>query len=337
MGMSKSDSVRPDRVVGDGDGVASAAAPPGASDVCGERIPIDRLDERLGSLRLSRPNLCRAMTDSLARYGQLSAVLAADIGDALCVVDGFKRLVAARKLGWPTLRVQTRHLSEQASVAALFSLNQVSCGLTDLEQARIVWHLHRQLGMTQVEVGQLLGRGKAWVCRRLSLIERLDEDVQRDIQVGLLSVTTGRELARLPRGNQAEVAATICRDGLTTREASALVTQFAETGDRAGQRYLLDQPREALEASSASSPASTAPDPRMGTVANRLRRRLLRVQHEAAWLNRQLSTYRPTTWTDTERSLLAPILRQTEGAVSVLLTALAPICLAMETANADDS
>ena len=43
---------------------------------------------------------------------------------------------------------------------------------------------------------------KAWVSRRISLIERLCEEVIEHIRLGLCSASIGRELARLPRGNQ---------------------------------------------------------------------------------------------------------------------------------------
>lgn len=54
-------------------------------------------------------------------------------------------------------------------------------------------------------------------------MERLSEEVQEDIRLGLISVITGRELAKLPRGNQREVADTILKRRYTTREAARLV------------------------------------------------------------------------------------------------------------------
>jgi hypothetical protein len=91
-----------------------------------------------------------------------------------------------------------------------------------------------------------------------------------------------------------------------------------ETPDRGGQKYLLDNPREALAAVDASIAKRTAPDPRMGLGANRLRRRLLQVHDGAAALNRQLSQCRPSSWTPTERQLIAPLFVQTSGAVELL-------------------
>jgi len=66
----------------------------------------------------------------------------------------------------------------------------------------ILQSLHRDDGLSQIEIATLLGRDKSWVSRRISLIERLADEVRRHLELGLISASVGRELARLPRGNQ---------------------------------------------------------------------------------------------------------------------------------------
>lgn len=65
--------------------------------------------------------------------------------------------------------------------------------------------LCRDHRLTPVEVGKALRRDKSWVSRRLMLAERLEGVLQDDIRLGLLAPTVARELASLPRGNQAFV------------------------------------------------------------------------------------------------------------------------------------
>ena len=89
----------------------------------------------------------------------------------------------------------------------------------------------RQDGMSQVEVAELLGRHKSWVCRRLALIGRLGPKARDDLRVGLLSPTAARQVVRLPEGNQAEVLAAIRREALTTAEwrGGSVVTMLRAT------------------------------------------------------------------------------------------------------------
>ena len=202
--------------------------------------PIDALDQRYAELRIAQPRAEAAMATSMGRFGQISPVVAArDSGDdaPLVLVDGFKRLAAARGLGFETLSVRTMPLSARASVAAVYSLNRGGRGLMDLEEALVVRKLVRELGLTQPEVGELLERHKSWVSRRLSLVERLCDEVQDDVRVGLIVPTVAREVARLPRGNQPEVAATVQQHGLTSREASVLVSLFEAITDRRARTF----------------------------------------------------------------------------------------------------
>lgn len=111
----------------------------------------------------------------------------------------------------------------------------------------------------------LLGRHKSWVCRRLALAERLADAVACDVRGGLVTTTVAREVARLPRGNQPEIAAAIRREGLGSHDAARLVTLFAKTSGTAQQRYLLEHPREALEANGPRLPF-VSHDPRLGPL-----------------------------------------------------------------------
>jgi len=47
--------------------------------------------------------------------------------------------------------------------------------------------------------------------------------VQEDIRLGLISIIAGRELAKLPRGNQKDAADAILKHRYTTREAAKLI------------------------------------------------------------------------------------------------------------------
>jgi ParB-like chromosome segregation protein Spo0J len=68
-------------------------------------VPLDARGQKLRALRLCRPNTDEHIRRSLQQRGQLTALTAFDNGGQLELVDGFKRLRAARRLGWTQLRV----------------------------------------------------------------------------------------------------------------------------------------------------------------------------------------------------------------------------------------
>lgn len=295
-------------------------------------IPIAEFDERYAELRITQPRLEAAMTSSLRRFGQISPVVGTRSEDVVVLVDGFKRLVAARSLELETLTTRLLPLSSRAAVAAVYGLNRGGRGLLDLEEALVVRKLVRALGLTQPEVGELLERHKSWVSRRLSLVERLSEEVQDDLRVGLIAPTVAREVARLPRGNQPEVAATVHRHGLTTREAAALVTLFERTTDRREQRALIDDPRVALHA--AGQKRGEPPhDTRLGVRANELRRQALRLAESAARFSRLLAEATAAEWTDIERDVLADALTRARDGVGRLPQDLGAVIAGLRSAH----
>ena len=177
------------------------------------QVRVAELGEQLGSLRLRSPEAVRSVQQSLVRHGQMSsaAVFHGPAGQ-LELVDGFKRLQACRALGWETLRVHVLDLDAVQAKVAVEALN-VQGGLTELEEGWLVRSLYRDDRLTQPQIGQLLSRHKSWVCRRLMLVELLDEAVQADVRLGLLATRTAVLIARLPRGNQQAVAELVARRG----------------------------------------------------------------------------------------------------------------------------
>jgi ParB-like chromosome segregation protein Spo0J len=193
-------------------------------------VEVADLHETHAKLRVLDEGSVRAMRESLMRNGQLMALAAyrppeAAGGGALEIIDGFKRLRAARELGWALLRVRVLPLEAAEAKAAIGILNH-GRGLSELEEAWLVRSLYRDDGLTQPQIGRILGRHKSWVSRRLLLAEGLEDVVQADVRLGLLAASTAATLARLPRCNQLAAAEAVMRRGLTKHQSERLVTDL---------------------------------------------------------------------------------------------------------------
>ena len=132
--------------------------------------------------------------------------------------------------------------------------------------------LVRENGMTQVEVADLLGRHKSWVCRRLALVEMLAGEVREDLRLGFLSTTVARSLLRLPAGNQSEVLAALHRDDVMDAELGGVVDLLLTAPGQPQQEYILAQPRQALK--QARHESGWAWDPHLSQSGNHLVKRL---------------------------------------------------------------
>jgi ParB/RepB/Spo0J family partition protein len=235
-------------------------------------LPLAVLGEHYHRYRLTDAAAEADMARSLRRFGQQSPVVVCLRDDRPEVVDGFKRLAAARVLGLVSLSTRLLTAEERTVKAAIYGLNCTGRRTREWEEAWIVHALVRDDGLTQVEVAELLGRHKSWVCRRLALLEKLADEVQAELRLGLVTPTVARALVRLPAGNQTEVLATLRRAELTAAELEGVVDLFAATTGQSQQEYLLAHPRQAL--AQAAQERGWAHDPRLSGAGNRVARRL---------------------------------------------------------------
>jgi ParB-like chromosome segregation protein Spo0J len=189
------------------------------------------------------------------------------------LIDGFKRLGAVRGLAQiPRLSARLMEADERQAKAAIYGLNRAGGRTRELEEAWIIQALVREDGLSQVEVAELLGRHKSWVCRRLALIERLGPKAKDELRVGLLTPTAARQIVRLPQGNQTEVLEAIRREALSSAELGGVVDLWLRCSERRQQEYLLAHPREALTQAKGVLPAVR--DPRLSEAGNQVWKRV---------------------------------------------------------------
>jgi len=268
-------------------------------------LGLEEIGDYFGRYRLHTPEAERVMARSLVRYGQMSPVVVFLRQERYELIDGFKRLSAARGLAEITrLSVRVIEADDKAAKVAMYGLNRAGGRTSELEEAWIVFALVREDGLTQLEVAGLLGRHPSWVCRRLALIEKLSEKAKEELRVGLLSPTSARHVARLPQGNQAELLETIRREALTVHELEGVVNLLlsAPSGDL--QRYILDSPREALtQARGLELPAR---DPRLSPEGSQVWRRLGVLLEMLARMEGWLTSQGRAGLTVRDREVLAP-------------------------------
>ena len=211
-----------------------------------EEIAVSGIGEKYGIYRIVNPRADTAMVKSIQKYGQISPVVCVKVGSGYELIDGFKRLRACRRLNKPVLRAKRMEVSVRVCKAAIIQLNRAGGSITEIEEAMVLQSLHREDGLMQTEIATLLGRNKSWVSRRLSLIERLSEEVQEDIRLGLVSVSVGRELAKLPRGSQRAAAEAVLKHRFSMREVEKLITHLLSRPRWEHQRLLM-APWEIIE------------------------------------------------------------------------------------------
>ncbi len=236
-----------------------------------EEMALDALDLELARLRCPPPCRVETIRRDLASNGQLTPLVAQLQAErSPTLLDGFKRLRAARELGWSHLQVGCIEASTSTALALMVSLNR-RFGLSHIEEALLVQELIGG-GLTGVQVGTLLARHKSWVSRRLGLLQRLAPELQEEMKLGLLEPGIARRLLGLPRGNQVELAAVARKAALGVRQTESLVQLWQRAPSDDARQWVLSNPREAI--AQAQSPPKRAEDPRLSAQGQWVQRRV---------------------------------------------------------------
>jgi hypothetical protein len=279
-------------------------------------LPLEGLGQRYRRYRLADPEAEEAMAGSLRRWGQLAPVVVCVRDEQVQLLDGFKRLAAARQISELTsLSVRVLEVDEPTAKAAILGLNRDQRPVRELEEAWVVQGLVRDDGMTQVEAAHLLGRHKSWVCRRLALLEKLSVAVKEDLRLGLVGPSLARQLTRLPTGNQEAVLALTRRETLTAQEVSGVV-DLLQGASQEQAAFVLAKPREALTLRRGLPQALR--DPRLSQAGNWLAKHLAQALEALTRVENWLHTPGERELRTEDREILQPLLMRVGDQASVV-------------------
>lgn len=239
----------------------------------------------LRRLRLLPESAVREKQESLQHKGQISPLVAAEHEGELVLVDGFARQAAAVRLGLETVAVQVQKLSTVQMKAQLYLRNHER-GMVLVDECRLVHELCDADGLNQVEIASLLERHKSWVCRRLGLWKSLSPRLVAEGAIAGLGAGSVRRLALLPVSNQEELVAVSLREDLGEQATAKLIELWQKAPDNQVRRYLLEQPRGAIELARATAQDRT--DPRLGKSATKVHENLVLMRQAALRVIRQL-------------------------------------------------
>lgn len=150
-------------------------------------VEIADLDPRYESYRLKSPAFERKLLASIMEHGIEEPVEGVTVQGRMVVLNGFKRLRCARKLGIG--HVPYKSLGEDEAMGILAVLRMSSQrSLSIVEQARFIDELHVRHEMSVAEIAETLSRSKSWVTMRLGLIEEMSETVREKVFSGAFPV-----------------------------------------------------------------------------------------------------------------------------------------------------
>ena len=274
-----------------------------------EDIELGDFDLSLSEIRIMNMARILQVEKSMRVHGQLQPVIARVHNEGYQLIDGFKRYYASETLLMETLQCRLLEIDLSQAKVLLLSYNRVHQSMEALEEAMVLQDLLTTHSLDQKSLAELTGYSRSWVSRRLSLIDKMDEEVSTEIMMGVLTSSHARALIKLPRGNQGEVARVIANHSLTSRQSDALAEAFLKAKDTDQQRYILAHPEQILQKKQ-QYPDQEVYDARLSSYGNDVMQSMVYVQKGLHILLSKLDDHRFAMFNETEKVIITPTLRK---------------------------
>jgi len=161
------------------------------------------------------------LADSIAKHGLLQPILVRRWNGVFQIVHGERRYRAHEKLGVATIKAIVRKLSDSEVEDVRLVENLERDNLSDVELA---WEFDRRVkaGQTHEQIGKVIGKSRAFVTQRISLLKLPKKEQERMLK-GELSFFNARLLLSIKDPNIRERVSEQIGEDTTSREALDLV------------------------------------------------------------------------------------------------------------------
>lgn len=200
-------------------GKGLSALLPEAEAVAGaQEAPIGRLEPNPQQPRTHiGPAQLEELAASLKESGMLQAILVRPHGSGYQIIAGERRWRAAQKAGLATVPIRVRAVKDEQMLELALVENIQREELQPLEEAHAYQRLQQELGLTQEQLAQRVGRERSTVANSLRLL-RAPREVRNLLTEGKLEAGHVRALLSLDRADQLQLAREAARQGASVRE-----------------------------------------------------------------------------------------------------------------------
>jgi len=179
-----------------------------------------------------RPEELAEMVDSIKERGIIQPLIVRLVNGKYELIAGERRWRAAGEAGLEKLPVIVREASNRDVLELALIENLQRADLSPIEEAEAYARLMKEFTLTQEQVAQQVGKGRAVVANAVRLLT-LPEQIRAWIGTGDLSVGHAKVLLGLSRAEEQLLAAErIRKDNLTVRATERLVESM-----RAGSKH----------------------------------------------------------------------------------------------------
>ena len=208
-----------------------------------QNLPVSSI-EHGNMLRIQPEFEVNDLVNSFASRGQLSPIMVrkhpTKVGK-FEVIFGNRRLEAARKLNWETIKAEIVETSDIEAVVTAISENLDRKDLSDYEKAVILERLHSSTGRNYNDIAKMIGKSPAFISLHLSMLQLFppDSGISSKDRISALSKLTERHARVLSKISDAterwNLAKLAINANLGVRELERICNRSVKKGDHVNQ------------------------------------------------------------------------------------------------------
>ena len=170
------------------------------------------------------PEAFSELVHSVKEFGVLQPIVVRQKGSGYELIMGERRLRASKEAGLTEIPAVIRDTADENMLRDALLENLHRSNLNPLDEASAYKQMLEDLGSTQEELADRLGRSRPQITNTLRLL-RLPLDVQSKVASGVLSAGHARALLGAPdEATMSELAAKVIREGISVRGLEELVS-----------------------------------------------------------------------------------------------------------------
>lgn len=170
------------------------------------------------------------LANELAAHGLHECIVVSVLADGdYQLLDGGRRLAAARRLGWLKIPAHLYELGDQPVKAVALRSNVHAKPMTLQEECEAVGYLHYEEKKSPDQISAALSKSRSWVMRRLAL-PNLPEELRGPVFDGRLAIQSAEYIARVEdAGARAYLATQATQCGWSASDVRLSVETYLAT------------------------------------------------------------------------------------------------------------
>ncbi len=218
-----------------------------------QQVEISSFDLRYQGYRIRNQRDEKQLLQGILENGIQDPLQGVDNKESKILLNGFKRLRCAKKLGIGSVPYRSLSDDEAIGILQLMRITNTK-SLTILEQAKLIEELMSVYNLSNAEIARSLGKSKAWVSVRSDLLKQISPYIIKQIMSGVFPaysyMYTLRPFMRINTANTDEMDSfvkSVSAQELSTRQIKTLAHAYFKGSPEMRQQIEKGNSRWALE------------------------------------------------------------------------------------------